>query len=317
MYGIDISNWQKDIDLDKVSYDALIAKCTEGTEFVDPCCHRFVSHALNHSRPAGVYHYITGQGAEREASHFVEQAQSYIGKCILVLDWESGSNRAWKDEGYLEQMIDVVTERTGVIPFVYASALSFPFSLCQRHGCGRWIAQYQSNRETGYQTSPWNEGAYQCEIRQYTSNGRLKGYPSSLDLNKVYISPDEWASYAKGSKEAPKSQLDVDGKWGCATTAALQLALGTPADGLISNQRKQYVKYYPAILRSTLNFNWMHGSIVIRHLQDLLGIKKDGIMGPDTIMALQERIGVEADGICGPKTVMALQERLNLGFKIE
>lgn len=311
MYGLDVSNWQKDIDLDKISYDALIAKCTEGTKFVDPCCHRFVSHALSLNRPAGVYHYVTGTDAEREASHFIEQAQGYVGKCILVLDWEPQGNSAWKDEAYLERMIGFVTDRTGVIPFVYASARSFPFSLCQRHGCGRWVAQYESNRDTGYQTSPWNEGAYKCEIRQYTSNGRLEGYPYSLDLDKVYISADEWANFAKGTKATPKSQLDVDGKWGCATTAALQLALGTPADGLISNQRTRYRKHFPAILRSTLSFNWVRGSVVIRHLQDLLGIKNDGIIGPATVEAMQKWLGVDADGICGPKTVMAMQERLN------
>jgi hypothetical protein len=65
--------------------------------------------------------------------------------------------------------------------------------------CGLWIAQYASNNATGYQDSPWNESAYSCAIRQYTSSGVLGGWGGRLDLNKFYGDADAWRAYAGAS----------------------------------------------------------------------------------------------------------------------
>ena len=66
----------------------------------------------------------------------------------------------------------------------------------KKAGYGLWIAQYPDYVETGYQEHPWNEGAYNCLIRQYTSVGKLSGYSGSLDLNKAYISAASWRKLA-------------------------------------------------------------------------------------------------------------------------
>lgn len=47
-----------------------------------------------------------------------------------------------------------------------------------------------------YQTTPWNEGAYSCAIRQYSSVGKLNGYNGHLDLNKAYFDKAQWKKYA-------------------------------------------------------------------------------------------------------------------------
>ena len=44
--GIDISNWQRGIDLSKVPCDFVIAKATEGTGYVDKSCDGFIQQAL-------------------------------------------------------------------------------------------------------------------------------------------------------------------------------------------------------------------------------------------------------------------------------
>ena len=41
MYGIDISNWQKNIDLTAGKYDFAIIKATEGIGFKDKSFHKF------------------------------------------------------------------------------------------------------------------------------------------------------------------------------------------------------------------------------------------------------------------------------------
>ena len=61
---------------------------------------------------------------------------------------------------------------------------------------GLWIAQYPDYTPTGYQETPWNEGAYTCAIRQYSSVGQISGYNGNLDLDKFYGDADSWRAYA-------------------------------------------------------------------------------------------------------------------------
>lgn len=90
-------------------------------------------------------------------------------------------------------------------------------------------------------------------------------------------------------KKAPSaSGLTVDGKWGKATTRALQKALGVKADGI-------------------------RGRATVRAIQKRVGARQDGIMGKATIRGIQRRVGVRQDGNIGPATVKALQRALNAG----
>lgn len=196
MNGIDISNWQKGIDLAAVPCDFVIAKATQGTGYTSPDCVRQVEQAMSLGKKVGVYHYIGGQGAVAEMDFFIDSIKNWAGKVIIVLDWEQGENGAWGNLGYLEQCIARVKERTGVPPVVYASASVFPWDLCKKHNCGSWVAQYADNNATGYQDSPWNEGKYGCMMRQYSSHGRLPGYGGNLDLDKFYGDASAWDKYA-------------------------------------------------------------------------------------------------------------------------
>ena len=58
--GIDISNWQPDIDLSKVASDFVIVKTTEGTDYVSPVADTQIQQALKLNKLVGVYHYATG-----------------------------------------------------------------------------------------------------------------------------------------------------------------------------------------------------------------------------------------------------------------
>lgn len=209
MNGIDISNWQKGIDLAAVPCDFVIAKATQGTGYTSPDCVRQVEQAMSLGKKVGVYHYIGGQGAVSEMDFFIDSIKNWVGKAMLVLDWEQGENSAWGKLGYLEQCIKRVIERVGIPPVVYSSASVFPWDLCKKHNCGAWVAQYADNNATGYQDSPWNEGKYGCMMRQYSSHGRLPGYGGNLDLNKFYGDAAAWDRYAnpKGSAQpAPQPQ---------------------------------------------------------------------------------------------------------------
>lgn len=113
----------------------------------------------------------------------------------------------------------------------------------------------------------------------------------------------------------PAGKLVVDGVWGSATTAALQRALGTTADGIVSSQSATWRDRNSGL---TTGWQWVRsprGSRMIIALQKRLGVKADGLIGPGTIRALQKRLGTPADGeIWRPSTaVRALQRTLNEG----
>lgn len=112
-----------------------------------------------------------------------------------------------------------------------------------------------------------------------------------------------------------KGRLTIDGMWGTSTTRRLQKVLGTSQDGTVSSQNRDWRASNPGL---TLGWQWVsnpRGSRVIAALQDVLGVRTDGILGPDSIRALQRRMGTPVDGVLSreSKAIMALQRRLNEG----
>lgn len=212
--GIDISNWQQGIDLSKVPCDFVIAKATQGTGYVSPDCARQVEQARQTGKRFGVYHYVSGGNAVAEANYFVDNCANWIGKGLFCIDWESNENSAWGNEGYLEQVVAQVKARTGIPPIIYVQASRYAqvAAVANRQNCGLWIAQYADMNPTGYQDTPWNEGAYACVIRQYSSSGRLPGYGGNLDLNKFYGDGATYDKYVtgggSGSTVAPSQPSD-------------------------------------------------------------------------------------------------------------
>jgi GH25 family lysozyme M1 (1,4-beta-N-acetylmuramidase) len=229
--GIDIASYQAGLDFSKVPCDFAIIKATQGTGYTNPDCVRAVEQAMSLGKGVGVYHYISGGNAVTEADFFINSILNWIGKVMICLDWELDQNSAWGDESYLEQVINQVIARTGVPPMIYAPASRYNqvAEVAKRHNCGLWIAQYADMNPTGYQNTPWNEGAYTCAIRQYSGSGRLNGWNGDLDLDKFYGSLDDFRKYYGSSSSAP-SKPSTSGPSG----TTLQLATWT-MEGLYGN----------------------------------------------------------------------------------
>ena len=136
------------------------------------------------------------------------------------------------------------------------------------------------------------------------------------------LEPGSTASVPSGGASAPAKpavkggKLVVDGRWGTATTRALQKRLGVTQDGRAGAetwkalQRLLGAPYVDGIIsRQSYKATELGNGIVPKWWKHT-GRKSKG---SQTIELLQKRVGVRADGIVGSNTVKALQKALNDG----
>ena len=198
--GIDISGWQPDIDTSAIDAYFVLSKATEGTWYVSPVCDAQVQGCISSHKQWGFYHYANGGDPIEEANYFYENTKNYFGSGIPGLDWESKGNVRWNDRAaeWITDFVNRIHDITNVWCVVYFQASVLNQIYEQIGNCGLWIAQYPDYTPTGYQDEPWNEGAYSCAIRQYTSVGRVDGYDGNLDLDKFYGDEAAWCMYVCG-----------------------------------------------------------------------------------------------------------------------
>ena len=268
MKGIDISSWQTGIDLTAVPADFVIIKATEGTGYVNPDCDRAYQQAKQADKLRGVYHYANGGNATAEADYFLANIEGYIKDAILCLDWEGQNNALCGTGGpartWISNWCNRIVEKTGVKPLIYASA-SLYSEVSGIGDYGLWIAQYADNNDTGYQDTPWNEGAYECAIRQYSSHGRLPGWGGTLDLNKAYMDTTAWGKYANpsGGSTAP--------------VAPSQPATPTPQPSAVT---------YTVQPGDTLSGIAAAYNTTYQHLADINGIANPNLIYPGQVLTI-------------------------------
>lgn len=204
MDGIDVSNWQNGISVDKMDMDFVICKATEGTSYVNPDCDRVYQDAKRSGKKTGVYHYASGGDALAEAKYFVDHIGGYLGESILVLDFEADA----VDEGvgWAKDFLDAVYNMTGVKPLIYMSRSvvnRYDWSAVHDAGYGLWVAAYYKGYTTinGFEENPTLYGTVddwegELALYQYTSSGRLDGWSGNLDLDKFYGDENTWDAFA-------------------------------------------------------------------------------------------------------------------------
>ena len=211
MNGIDVSNWQAGLNISDVACDFVIAKATEGLNFVDKYCDKFIQQAIKLGKPFGFYHFARPTNdAVREAEYFYNNCRGYFGKGIPILDWESGntSNTAWA-----KRWLDRVYQISGVKPVIYMSESvvnANDWSSVAAADYGLWVAKYRDN-QPDYNYSMASAGSrpkvkwwnFYC-MWQWTSSGRLNGYNGNLDCNVFYGDVSTWNKYAGKNGTASK-----------------------------------------------------------------------------------------------------------------
>lgn len=215
MNGIDISSWQRDINLSAVKADFVIVKATEGIGYVDKSCDMLFQKALSLGKKLGFYHFArptANNDPIREADFFYENCKGYFGKAIPILDWEAENKQ---NVAYAKAWLDRVYQRSGVKPVIYMSESvvnSYDWSSVANADYGLWVAKYRDN-VIDYNYNMSNAGSrprvkwwkFYC-MWQWTSTGRLSGYNGNLDCNVFYGDQSTWDAYAGKSTSTVKPQ---------------------------------------------------------------------------------------------------------------
>lgn len=201
--GIDISNWEPDINLKKLDIDFAIFKATEGLTFKDPTLAGFAKQAISAKLLWGCYHFARNNNPVKEADFFYKIVKSYVGKCIFVLDIE---DTKIKDPAkYCKQFCDRFFKLSGVRPLIYTYAsyrTRFKGYTEIYKNYDLWLAGYPhtytswTNDRCPYKSNPWPYIA----IWQFSETGKLKGYKGMLDLNIAYMTKSAWNAYARPVK---------------------------------------------------------------------------------------------------------------------
>lgn len=215
--GVDIASYQSGMDAEGVAGDFVIVKATEGTNYVNPAYSGHVKQTLAAGKKLGVYHFASAGDAKKQADFFLKKVSSYVGKAMLVLDFE-GSAVA-QGVGWAKTWLDYVYAKTGVRPVIYmglADENRLDWSPVVKANYGLWVAQYNNyNQVNGFKPrnlygslKHWKSAA----IFQYTSSGRLGGWPGNLDFDVFYGSKTDWDKYAKAPKSSAVAKPKVKPK---------------------------------------------------------------------------------------------------------
>ncbi|SDY12883.1 GH25 family lysozyme [Eubacterium barkeri] len=329
--GIDISAYQRGINLDAVPADFVIIKATEGTDYVNDDCDRAYQEAKSTGKRLGVYHFADGNSSgTAEADYFVDNVQGYIGHAILILDWETNAVNC--GPGYAKEFLDRVQARTGVKPLIYMSGSvtnEYDWSDVVAGDYGLWVAYYSVDSVNGYVPDApmypighWSDAA----ILQYTSGGQISGWGGNLDLNVFYGNADAWAKYVGGGPTVtnPEPAQGSDVPWDLINIQYWMVICGynpaAPIDGIDGVQTTNGVKcgqraygipddgLFGLITQASAKDEVLAYQTRLKKLGYYTG-ELDGIPGPATFAAVktfQRDHGLVADGIVGMATQAAL-----------
>ncbi|GAB5063198.1 hypothetical protein LASHA2_29230 [Lactiplantibacillus plantarum] len=224
--GFDVASYQAGMNVGEVAGDFVLVKATEGIDYTNPEFNGHAKQTLSAGKKLGVYHFIRNNSdIKQQADYFLTVVKPYIGKAMLVLDFENTTGSTIQNQagvGLAKQWLDYVYIQTGVRPIVYTginceNVLNWDIVVNANYGL--WIAQYNNyDAVNGYQPRDlygslkhWKTAV----MFQYTSTGRLPGWNGNLDFDVFYGDKTAWDKYAKATKSSkPVSKSKPAGpKW--------------------------------------------------------------------------------------------------------
>lgn len=184
--GIDVSEWQGDINFKKVKDDGIkivYIRAGQGFSYKDAKFERNYQEARKNGLKIGVYHYVTARSTEDaklQARFFASLISNKKIDCKLAMDFESFGNLTNLQINeislaYLKELEQLTKKEVIVYSNTYSAKYKFNSKVAKYP---LWVAQYGVNE-------PQDNGHWKnWEGYQYTSMGRVKGINGNVDLDK-------------------------------------------------------------------------------------------------------------------------------------
>jgi GH25 family lysozyme M1 (1,4-beta-N-acetylmuramidase) len=227
IYGVDISGWQRGIDLAQVAregYEFCVVKATEGPThdgwiFTNPHYETQLAAAKAAGLVVGSYHFLVEGPPEAQVDHFLETVGDPTAQLIMV-DFEEYSNRDYPHydptNATLKAFVDELQQRIGSRPVLLYSGQGYwnagtPSGEVSQYGedLVTWDAFYPVHPQAGLGSAlyervkdlGWGErwGNREPKIWQFSANGRVAGM--EIDVNA--FSGTRAELYALADAEAP------------------------------------------------------------------------------------------------------------------
>ena len=332
-WGIDISAWQGDYNLQKAKSEGVkfvILKGGGGDDglYKDSRFEQNYNKAKSLGLPVGVYWFSRAMNTTQAKS----EAEFFYQNCLkgkqfelpIYIDVEAGMLKQSK-----RSLTDCIltwlkyVRNAGYWVGIYSSTSAFASLMYddELKGYAHWVADWRGKCYYPNYYGMWQFGGETNPIRSKKVAGQTtdqnymyEDYPTEIKAKGL----NGWGKTPTPTPTPVDPGLTIDGKLKYADVLAMQKWLKTYEDGVISGQLKSINQYYPNLIAVEYGTG---GSACIKALQKYLNttgakLTVDGIIGKNTVIALQKFLkaqgnSLEADGILGPLTAKALQKYLN------
>lgn len=231
-------------------------------------------------------------------------------------DWRTGPN-------YREQ---IYTYKTTSTKAIYCDCSSLVCECC-REATGANISNFATGTElnvllkSGYFE---DMGAYTSGMKLYTGDILLGNGHTAIVTNGESRGADSVTPSGATNTSTNSTLTSKYGDpkyWGPKVTKAMQKALGTTQDGIVSSQPLSNKKYLANCETDSWKFvsSGAKGSQTVKALQKKIGATQDGLFGKESVGKLQTYLnnkigaGLAVDKSCGPATVYAICVGLERG----
>ena len=212
LYTVDVYSGSSDSIIRDSHADGVIVKATQGTSYVNPRCNHQWDLAGQLGKLRGLYHYAGGGNPEAEAQYFINNIKNYVGKAVLILDWESYQNASWGNTSWARRFVDEVHRLTNVWPLIYVqeSAL-WQVANCASK-CGVWVAKYASMNWNSWTLPDMSvsSGAFACLTGWQFTGG-------DMDRSIFYLDANAWNKIASGddtiANQVTNGFVQNNGQW--------------------------------------------------------------------------------------------------------
>lgn len=182
--GIDVSEWQGNIDFAEVARDGIevvYIRASEGNNYVDPHFRENYEKAKANGLKTGFYHFLTATNVEEaieEAEFFVSNIKGLEPECKLAMDFEVfngvGVNEINKISiAFLEKVEELSKKECVIYSDAYNAREVFSEELAKRYPI--WVADY-------FVEEPESNGKWDTWVGfQYTDRGEVRGIEDYVD----------------------------------------------------------------------------------------------------------------------------------------